>query len=281
MSQFNTVTALPREIVGSACLYPLIFFRSLCLGFIWLVTVFPMGCMCTYMFLFLSWPTGRARFPAPSQKADNIGSCTLRVFKASPRSWLVTWIGQKEFFYLYCFSSVFSVWVLPASEVSTVVQHRDVDRSRKDTFPRHGLISLPPPAPRQNNAFSYAENYSLMPPTNSFFPHVLWSQDPDLTGLENRRKKYGHKVDAMPLLFWTRLMLICISDITISVDWCYPQHHSYYFLSVSGLELLICASSKTPVSHGNSGVLLGCSWDIVFWIMNSEPEFDLWTSTSC
>lgn len=76
--QFNIVTALPRELVRSVCLYPLIFFHSLCLEFIWIVAVVPMGVRVLKMFLFLSWPVRRARFPAIPQKADNTGICALR-----------------------------------------------------------------------------------------------------------------------------------------------------------------------------------------------------------
>lgn len=116
-----------------------------------------------------------------------------------------------------------------------------------------------------------------MSPTNSF-PHVLWSQNPNLDGLDNRRKQYGHNSDTICFLLWARLGII---DITFAVDWCHPKHPSYCLFSVCGIDLLICASPKIPGFHGNSGVLLGSSWNIVFWTMNSESEFSLWTFTSC
>lgn len=85
--QFNIVTALPRELVGSVCLYSLRFFQSLCLGFIWLIIVVPMG---VYVYIDVSVSfLARRKSQIPWIASESWCYWQLyinRVFKPSPRS---------------------------------------------------------------------------------------------------------------------------------------------------------------------------------------------------
>lgn len=125
-----------------------------------------------------------------------------RVFKQSPKS-LGSWPEmERKKFSAYVDSQVYYQCNFYHHLKCQQLSNKGTLTSARRTLPLDVILS--PGPQRQNNPFSYYENYPLMFPTNSFL-HVLWSQDPNLDGLDSRRKQYGHNIHAMHFLFWARL----------------------------------------------------------------------------
>lgn len=216
------------------------------------------------MFLFLSWPTGRARFPALPQKPDDIGSCTLTVCSNQAPRLLAHDPKHSERNFLpmlfpKCILSVNFYLHLKHQQLS----NKGTLTGARRTLSLDTVLFHPQPhasGTKQSIFLHWESSLAALP--NSF-PPVIWSQDPDLNGLENRKKLrlqcWCHatsclgQTDAHCVLLTSPPLWIC-STLSIPATISFP----------CGIEMLICASPKPLGSHRNSGVLLGSSWNIVF-----------------
>lgn len=211
------------------------------------------------MFLFLSWPTGRARFPALPQKPDDIGSCTLTVCSNQAPRLLAHDPKHSERNFL---PMLFPKCILSVN-FYLHLKHQQLSNKGTLTGARRTLsldTVLFHPQPHASIFLHWESSLAALP--NSF-PPVIWSQDPDLNWLENRKKLrlqcWCHatsclgQTDAHCVLLTSSPLWIC-STLSIPATISFP----------CGIEMLICASPKPLGSHRNSGVLLGSSWNIVF-----------------